>query len=56
MPYEPSSYAPTRVEWSIVAAGLALFVLLLTLFTRIFPVLAVWEMKEDHAELSEVTS
>jgi Ni/Fe-hydrogenase subunit HybB-like protein len=56
MPYEPSSYAPTWVEWALVAAGLALFMLLLTLFTKFFPVLAVWEMKEEHAERSVVTS
>jgi len=30
--------------------------LLLTLFTKFFPVLAVWEMKEEHAERSVVTS
>jgi Ni/Fe-hydrogenase subunit HybB-like protein len=56
MPYEPSSYAPTWVEWALVVGGMALFVLLLTLFTRFFPVLAVWEMKEEHAERSGVTS
>lgn len=56
MPYEPSSYAPTWVEWSIVAGGFALFLFFLTFFTRFFPILAVWEMKEEHAESAEVTS
>lgn len=56
MPYEPSTYSPSWVEWSIVAAGLALFLLFLTLFTKLFPILAVWEMKEEHAERAEVTS
>ena len=56
MSYEPASYSPTWVEWSIFAAGLALFMLLLTLFVRYFPILAVWEMKEEHAERREVTS
>ena len=56
MPYEPSSYAPTWVEWALIVGGMALFVLLLTLFTRFFPILAVWEMKEEHAERSGVTS
>ncbi|MGZ8771429.1 MAG: NrfD/PsrC family molybdoenzyme membrane anchor subunit [Aeromicrobium sp.] len=56
MPYEPSSYAPTWVEWALVAAGLALFMLLLTLFAKFFPVLAIWEMKEEHAGPSEVMS
>ncbi len=48
--YEPSSYSPTWVEWSVFVSGCAGFVLLLTLFTRFFPILAVWEMKEEHAE------
>ena len=48
MPYEPASYAPTWVEWSLLAAGLALFALLITLFTKVFPIIAVWEVAEDH--------
>ncbi len=48
MPYEPASYAPTWVEWSLLAAGLALFALLITLFTKVFPIIAVWEVVEDH--------
>ncbi len=48
MPYEPASYAPTFVEWSIFAAGLALFCLLITIAIKIFPMLAVWEMTEEH--------
>ncbi|GMQ98507.1 MAG: polysulfide reductase NrfD [Acidimicrobiia bacterium] len=48
MPYEPASYAPTFVEWSIFVAGLALFALLLTVAVKIFPMLAVWEMTEEH--------
>ena len=47
-PYEPASYAPTWVEWSLLAAGLALFALLITVFTKIFPIIAVWEVAEDH--------
>ena len=48
MPYEPASYAPTWVEWSLLAAGLALFALLITLFSKVFPIIAVWEVAEDH--------
>jgi len=59
MPYAPADYAPTWVEWSILAGGLALFALLITLFTKLFPIIAVWEVAEDHeATVSafEVTS
>ncbi len=48
MPYEPASYTPTWVEWSLLAAGLALFALLITVFTKVFPIIAVWEVAEDH--------
>jgi molybdopterin-containing oxidoreductase family membrane subunit len=48
MPYEPRDYAPTWVEWSLLAAGLALFALLITVFTKVFPIIAVWEVAEDH--------
>jgi molybdopterin-containing oxidoreductase family membrane subunit len=47
MPYEPSTYAPTWVELSVMAAGFALFALLITIFVKVFPILAVWEVAED---------
>jgi molybdopterin-containing oxidoreductase family membrane subunit len=48
MPYEPANYAPTFVEWSIFIAGIAFFCLLITIAIKIFPMLAVWEMTEEH--------
>ena len=54
MPYEPSAYAPSWVELSVMAAGFALFALLITLFVKVFPIIAVWEVAED-LELAEVT-
>jgi Ni/Fe-hydrogenase subunit HybB-like protein len=48
MPYQPADYSPTWVEWSIFAGGLALFALLITLFTKVFPIIAVWEVAEDQ--------
>ena len=48
MPYEPANYGPTFVEWSIFAAGLAAFCLLITIAIKIFPMFAVWEMTEEH--------
>jgi Ni/Fe-hydrogenase subunit HybB-like protein len=53
MPYEPSSYSPSWVEVSVVAAGFALFALLITLFVKIFPILAVWEVAEDQESAEE---
>jgi molybdopterin-containing oxidoreductase family membrane subunit len=48
MPYEPASYSPTWVEWSIIAAAFAAFMLMITLFSRLFPVISVWEVKEQE--------
>ncbi len=48
MPYEPSTYAPTWVELSVMAAGFALFALLITIFVKLFPIIAVWEVAEDE--------
>jgi Ni/Fe-hydrogenase subunit HybB-like protein len=53
MPYEPSNYAPTWVEWSIMLAGFALFALLITVFVKVFPILAVWEIAEEQEREEE---
>ncbi|MCP5033823.1 MAG: polysulfide reductase NrfD [Actinomycetia bacterium] len=55
MPYEPYDYFPNWVEWSVFAGAAALFLFLLTLFIRFFPVLAVWEMKDEHEERLALT-
>ncbi|MBI2864995.1 MAG: polysulfide reductase NrfD [Chloroflexi bacterium] len=49
-PYEQVSYTPTWVEWSIMAGLFALFSLIVVVFTKLVPVVAVWEMVEQHAE------
>ncbi len=48
LPYEPANYAPTWVEWSITAGGFAFFALLVTLFVKLFPIMAVYEMVEER--------
>jgi len=48
MPYEPSNYAPTWVEWSVMTGGFALFALLITVFVKLFPIISVWEVAEEH--------
>ena len=47
MAHEPASYAPTWVEWSIMAAAFAAFALLIAVFAKIFPVISIWEVQED---------
>jgi len=48
LPYEPFDYMPTWVEWSIFAAAIAFFILLIAVFVKIFPIMAVWEMVEER--------
>lgn len=46
-PYEPATYSPSWVEWSLMAAGIAVFLLLLTVLLKFLPIVAVWEMHEE---------
>jgi Ni/Fe-hydrogenase subunit HybB-like protein len=50
-----SSYFPNYVEFSVTAAGLAGIFLVITLFSKVFPMMAVWEVAEgmelDHDKL-----
>ncbi len=50
LPYEPANYAPTWVEWSITLGGFAFFALLVTLFVKVFPIMAVYEMVEEREQ------
>ena len=48
MPYAPSDYTPTWVEWSILAGALGLFALIISIFAKLFPVISVWEVTEHR--------
>ncbi len=53
--YSPGTYTPTWVEWSITAASFATFVLLYVLFSKLFPIVSVWEVEEArHAGEAQV--
>ncbi|MFQ5872950.1 MAG: NrfD/PsrC family molybdoenzyme membrane anchor subunit [Dehalococcoidia bacterium] len=49
-PYPHPSYSPTWVEWSLMAAGIAAFILLITLLLKLVPSVAVTEMLEERGE------
>ena len=42
---QPITYVPTLVEWSITAGAFATFVLLYILFSKVFPILSIWELR-----------
>jgi Ni/Fe-hydrogenase subunit HybB-like protein len=48
IPYLWADWTPTWVEISITAASFAGFTLLYILFTKFFPVMAIWEVKEGQ--------
>jgi molybdopterin-containing oxidoreductase family membrane subunit len=41
-------YRPTLTEWSLTAASVALFILSLMLFFKLFPPLSIWEVMEGR--------
>jgi Big-like domain-containing protein len=49
IPWEWSHYRPTWVEWSITAAAVAVFLLIYALFSKLFPMISVWETREVEA-------
>ena len=49
-------YSPTWVEWSILAASFAAFILAYVLFTKLFPIVSIWEVQEGREKsIAEVT-
>ncbi len=38
------AYAPTWVEWSITAGGFAAFASMYILFSKVFPIISIWEV------------
>lgn len=46
-------YRPTWVEWSITAGAFAAFSLLYLLFSRLFPIVSIWEVTEGAEKAME---
>ena len=57
LPYETGMYSPTWVEWSILAGCFALFAMIYMVFTKLFPIVSIWEVQEGrekaHDEVAE---
>ncbi len=56
LPINAASYVPSWVEWSLFAAFVSTFILLYATFTKLFPIVSIWEIREgrEHS-VSEVT-
>lgn len=41
-------YSPTWIEWGVTAGSFALFILLYVVFTKFFPIISIWEIREGR--------
>ena len=48
LPSPVAAYFPTWVEWSILLGSIALFALLYVLFSKVFPIISIWEVREGE--------
>jgi Ni/Fe-hydrogenase subunit HybB-like protein len=48
MSYSARPYAPSWVEWSIFLGAAALFMLIISTFAKLFPMVSVWEVVEHR--------
>ncbi|RMF56735.1 MAG: polysulfide reductase [Calditrichaeota bacterium] len=48
LPYPTGIYVPSLVEWSLLIGAVSVFVLGFVLFSRFFPLISVWEIKEGR--------
>ncbi|MGZ3515296.1 MAG: hypothetical protein ACXU9K_12325 [Thermodesulfobacteriota bacterium] len=48
VPSEEVIYFPTWIEWSIFASCISFFILLYMIFTKIFPIVSIWEVREGR--------
>lgn len=55
LPNEMVHYFPTWIEWSMFAGCIAFFILLYMLFTKLFPIVSIWEVREGREKsLAEI--
>jgi Ni/Fe-hydrogenase subunit HybB-like protein len=48
LPFGQGIYWPTWVEWGEMAGSFALFTLFYVLFTKVFPLISIWEIREGR--------
>ncbi len=50
VPVAWTRYFPTWVEWGITIGSLASFALVYVVFTKLFPIVSIWETREPHGQ------
>lgn len=53
LPWEWAHYRPTWVEWSVTAAAFAGFLLIYTFLAKFFPIVSIWETREEAKNVAE---
>ena len=48
VPFPEGVYSPSWVEWGLMAGSFALFALFYLLFTKLFPIISIWEIQEGR--------
>ncbi len=56
LPNEAVIYFPTWVEWSMFAGCISFFILLYMVFTKLFPIVSIWEVREGREKSMEEVS
>ena len=54
LPFNWRGYTTTWVELSITAGTFAYFILLYAIFSKLFPIISIWELKEGRRYEEEV--
>jgi Ni/Fe-hydrogenase subunit HybB-like protein len=49
-------YFPTWIEWSILTGCVSCFILLYMVFTKLFPIVSIWEIREGREKAVAVVS
>ncbi|NOZ74476.1 MAG: polysulfide reductase NrfD [FCB group bacterium] len=50
LPVVSEPYIPSLTEWSLFAGGVAAFCMMFLLFSKVFPLISIWEIKDGRAE------
>ena len=56
LPFDWIHYHPTWVEWSITFGGVAVLLLMYMLFTKLFPIISIWETRQDSPQLEQAAA
>lgn len=56
LPWQRGLYFPTWIEWSLTAAFFVSFILLYMIFTKLFPIVSIWEIREGRERMVQETA